>query len=617
MKNIIGIIASGIEMKNTICEMFSKEVKSGEILIDLLDEDRIEFQGRLLEEKGAKVIIGRSGGYVHTLDVVDVPVVNLEMTTVDILRSIKKAKLSKKRIVLFLSDVDFFDLAEWTNLVGNETIVERFDHAREICELVKKYKSKKDQFIIVGGGIPCSYADQFGIENIFINASKESIRLGVNYANKLIKDLHEQKYKEEMLKNVLDGVKDGIISIDRFGNVVTANKKALEIFGSGEENVSQSELSSHLKNLNLSGDREYKGNIVKQKNHTLVFNKTPIVVEDDVNGYIYTFQDITQIQKLEKKIRWELNKKGLGAKFKFEDIITVSSNMKCTIDKAKKISKYDDTVMIYGESGTGKEMFAQSIHNSSPRKNAPFVAVNCAALTESLLESELFGYEEGAFTGARKGGKPGLFELAHNGTIFLDEINSISSNLQSKLLRVIEEKEIMRVGSDYIIPLDVRIISASNESLKEMVSDERFRNDLFYRLNTLEIKIPPLRERKKDIIPLFNFYLNDNLEEETAEKLDEKSTKILNDWHWPGNVRELKNTVRRYMIFGEIDISENIVNDETIKDENRGSIDLKEMNKNLEKEIINKLIDSGLNKTQIAANLGISRTALWKKMQNN
>jgi propionate catabolism operon transcriptional regulator len=310
-----------------------------------------------------------------------------------------------------------------------------------------------------------------------------------------------------------------------------------------------------------------------------------------------------------------MNKKGHSAKFSFEDIVTKSKNMKAVIQKAVKISNYDDTVMIYGESGTGKEMFAQSIHNNGTRRNTPFVAVNCAALTETLLESELFGYEEGAFTGARKGGKPGLFELAHGGTIFLDEINSISPNLQSKLLRVIEEKEIMRIGSDYIIPLDVRIISASNESLKEMVLEERFRRDLFYRLNTLEIKIPPLRERKEDVLPIFDFYLKENDYEEGIEGLSHESKEALINWSWPGNVREVKNTARRYAIFGDVDIDEStgIQGNEDIFEAE--TLNLKDINKYIEEGIIKALLEKGLNKTQVADALGISRTALWKKMQ--
>ena len=194
--------------------------------------------------------------------------------------------------------------------------------------------------------------------------------------------------------------------------------------------------------------------------------------------------------------------------------------------------------MIYGESGVGKEVYAQSIHNASSRDHAPFVAVNCAALTETLLESELFGYEEGAFTGARKGGKPGLFELAHGGTIFLDEINSITPALQVRLLRVLEEREVMRIGSDYVIPLNVRIIAASDVSLKQNVVQGQFRADLFYRLDVLELMIPPLRDRKADIPLMFERFLKETKTERSIEAVKMQ----LMTYDWPGNVRELRNT---------------------------------------------------------------------------
>lgn len=178
-----------------------------------------------------------------------------------------------------------------------------------------------------------------------------------------------------------------------------------------------------------------------------------------------------------------------------------------SIQWAQDCARSDNTVMIYGESGTGKELFAQSIHNASARRDCPFVAVNCAALTESLLESELFGYEAGAFTGARKEGRAGLFELAHRGTLFLDEVNSMSLSTQAKILRVIEQKEVMRLGSDYIIPLDVRIITAANENLVQMVRRDAFRRDLFFRLNVLEVRIPPLNQRPRDILYLFRYFI--------------------------------------------------------------------------------------------------------------
>lgn len=202
-----------------------------------------------------------------------------------------------------------------------------------------------------------------------------------------------------------------------------------------------------------------------------------------------------------------MSRTGLVAAHHFEDIKTCDEKMKSVIETAKVMATYEAPVLIQGQSGTGKELFAQSIHNYSMRHKGPFVAVNCAALPSDLLESELFGYVGGAFTGARKEGKAGLFELAHTGTIFLDEINSMSANIQSKLLRVLETKEVMRIGSDFVIPLDIRIISAANQDVVKEVSQEKFRNDLFFRLNTLTLNLPTLDDRPSDIIYLFALFM--------------------------------------------------------------------------------------------------------------
>jgi len=294
--------------------------------------------------------------------------------------------------------------------------------------------------------------------------------------------------------------------------------------------------------------------------------------------------------------------------------------MKKTVSRAKRLSENDGTIMIYGESGTGKEIIAQSIHNASERRKSPFVAVNCAALTESLLESELFGYEEGSFTGARRGGKPGFFELAHGGTIFLDEVNSISLNMQSKLLRVLEEKEVMRIGSDYIIPLDIRIIGAANEDLMDKVLRDEFRRDLFYRLNVLELRIPPLRNRKEDIIPIFNSFVDELTRgKKKMPELDEECRELLMNHKWLGNVRELKNIAERYVIFRDDMVSPR----ELFGEESGSSLEilenselgLKDVNKTIEKMIIETFISRGKTKTEIAEILGISRTALWKKLK--
>lgn len=626
MDKKIGVIASDIELKDSIIELFQEEVERGEIIIEVLDPHKIEEQGRILESRGAKAIIARSGGYRYTVGRVSVPVIHLKITTLDILQAIKKANKYRKDIVLLISDLEYFDYSEWKELITSNVVIERFHVKEEIEGRVSNYLDRKDEVVIVGGGIPCSYARKWGMDNVHIGASKESIYDGITYARELINSLYEQKYKNEILRTTLDGVHDAVVAIDQEGKIILFNERAEGLLKKEGKKVMDKKLLDECPELGFMIDvlksRTNQYNEIKNlKRLVIAANTSVLEVEGHVRGVICSFQDITKLQNLEKKIRFELNKKGLVARYNFHDIVAYDPAMKSAMAKAVKIGLTDNTVMIYGESGTGKEMIAQSVHNISDRKDEPFVAINCAALSDTLLESELFGYEEGAFTGARKGGKPGLFELAHEGTIFLDEINSISMNLQAKLLRVLEEKEIMRIGSDYVIPLDVRIIAAANEALKEKVKEGSFRSDLFYRLNILELHIPPLRDRKKDIIPLFKFYLMKLSEDKENIKLDKRIEEKILEYDWPGNVRELKNIVQRYVMFDEIDLDDKkIAQDNEVigkdKNEPRKSIDLKEINKYVEEKVIEMLINQGMTKTEIAKQLGISRTALWKKSKS-
>lgn len=239
---------------------------------------------------------------------------------------------------------------------------------------------------------------------------------------------------------------------------------------------------------------------------------------------------------------------GYIAKIHFDDMILCDSKMNRLKELGKHFAFSSSSVLITGESGTGKELFAQSIHNSSPRNQGPFVAVNFAALPENLVESELFGYEDGAFTGARRGGKKGLFELAHGGTIFLDEIGDASLTVQSRLLRVLEQKEIMRLGDTKIRPVDIRVIAATNKNLEKMVEEGTFREDLYYRVNTLHIHIPPLRQRRSEIIPLFSFF-SEQLGRRKPISADAQS--LLLSHAWKGNIRELRNVAEYAMIMAE------------------------------------------------------------------
>ncbi|HBW33837.1 sigma-54-dependent Fis family transcriptional regulator [Desulfosporosinus sp. BICA1-9] len=270
-----------------------------------------------------------------------------------------------------------------------------------------------------------------------------------------------------------------------------------------------------------------------------------------VAGALVQAKELAEFRQVKKREEEHQRKasaaKGLVAHFSFRDL--VGSALKDTIAKAKRFSQVEATVLIWGESGTGKELFAQSIHADGPRRNGPFVPLNCVAVPESLLESELFGYHEGAFTGAKKGGKIGLFELANGGTLFLDEIGKMSLNLQAGLLRVLQTKEVRRLGGDRVIPVDVRIIAASNEDLQAAVDAGQFRSDLYYRLNVLNLYLPSLRQRQQDIADLIESIL-----EKLAVKLGyrpvlaKEFAQAIKDYHWPGNVRQLENVLERYAV---------------------------------------------------------------------
>lgn len=638
MERKIGIIINNIDLYKTIENLYEEDIKQQKIILQMLDAETIDEQGILLEKKGVKAIIARSGGYFHSVGKVNVPIIQLKISTLDILYAIKSAKKYKKEIVLVLSEQENFDCLEWEELINSHVSIEKFINYSDIENVVLRYSTKKDNVVIVGGGIPCKIAQKYYIDYIHICASDDSIHDAISNARNIVDSLYEQKYKNEVLNTTLDGVHDAVLAANNDGKIILYNERAKELLKKDITDVINKNLNEVFPDLsfilNVLKNKTNKYNeIIHYKNLVATANISLLEVDEHVSGVLCSFQDITKLQSLEKKIRYELNKKGLVAKYKFENIIACDQSMKDTLAAAVKIGYSDCTAMIYGESGTGKEMIAQSIHNISERKNEPFVAINCAALTENLLESELFGYEEGSFTGARKGGKPGLFELAHGGTIFLDEINSISVNLQTKLLRVLEEKEVMRIGSDYVIPLDVRVLAAANEELNLKIDDRSFRNDLFYRISVLELHIPPLRERKKDIIPLFKYYLSNYSNANDELLIDKKLENKLINYFWPGNVRELRNVVQRYIIFGEVNLDKKeieIINESNEEKENIKenedysiftnksiSLELKEINKFVEAKVIEMLEKQGMSKNEIANTLGISRSSLWHKINNN
>lgn len=312
----------------------------------------------------------------------------------------------------------------------------------------------------------------------------------------------------QQLNSIAKATEFGIIGFEKNGKIDSCNNYALDLLEEKRNLILFRNVQNEILKKGFSSCKEeknfYEINYINNKNEDIKLSFIPILKKNEV---IYIYALISKnIEKKNNKLNSEILKKGHKARYTFDDIITQDNSLIKIKEIAKKMSKTKSSILITGESGTGKELFAHSIHNSSDRKDFPFVAINCAALNENILESELFGYEEGAFTGAKKGGKIGLFEIANNGTIFLDEIEGMSQNLQLKLLRVLQEKEVIRVGGDRLIPINVRIIGATNEDILILVEEKKFRNDLYYRLNTLPINILPLRKRIEDLDFLIKYF---------------------------------------------------------------------------------------------------------------
>lgn len=393
--------------------------------------------------------------------------------------------------------------------------------------------------------------------NIFTKLNIENekfVRNLIGYIHRLPKkntDVDERYLSSYLLsktlQNVMESSAEGVVIVDNDYKIIYNNKKADDILNSQIQKGKKLDnyLTETICNIVKMGG--FSQELIKINNEYILITKTIILSMDEIAGFYFNFNTAQNINESGTNLSTRLKKEGLYARYTFNDILHKTKIMEKCINVAKKVSKTNYTVLIMGETGTGKELMAQSIHNYSNRKNYPFVAINCAALPESLLESELFGYEGGAFTGSRSGGKIGLFEQANNGTIFLDEIGDMSFSLQTKFLRVLQEKQIMRIGSNTVIEINVRVITATNKDLIKEIKRNKFREDLYYRLNVFPIKLPPLRERKEDIFYIFSQFVQSDI-----KYLDEASAQVLCNHKWPGNLRELKNVADYFKLMKEI-----------------------------------------------------------------
>lgn len=414
---------------------------------------------------------------------------------------------------------------------------------------------KRGVKVFVGGGMTMSACTQYGALCVPVLPNPENLSDAIARAMNIARLTRKEKSKHEQLASVFKLFNDGALHINAEGECTFFNLNALSLLGIHESGGVPERVRGKIKQFYdelfvddaLRDNRPYVDQLVVINGRELVVNTLPIIGHAGSHSVAVFLRDVEAVHDMAGKLRSiQKQKGGFKAICTVEHIQGVSTLVGTLRERVRQYAPHSAPVLIHGETGSGKDLVAQALHNAGLRRDGPFVAINCAALPESLLESELFGYEEGAFTGARKGGKPGLFELAHTGTIFLDEIGELSPTGQSRLLRVLENKEIIRVGGSRVIPVDIRVISASHKSLPELAHKKQFRADLFYRLAVLRLEIPPLRMRLEDIPSLLESTLRQYGRDRSC-----LTPGILDDmahYHWPGNIRELRAVMESYLI---------------------------------------------------------------------
>lgn len=478
--------------------------------------------------------------------------------------------------------------------------------------------------VILAGHNTSRYCQEHNIPSALIYSSVESVFLAIIEAKRCASVSQVERDNSAIFRSVIANVYEGIITVDQNQVIRIFNPAAARLLGRKAEDCIGQQLrrvmpDGRLRTL-LASDVPLANEIIRVNGRTFVFNSAPIQENGQDFGTLVSFQAEQSISNAETRLRDSRRSGSYIAKYSFQDVLGESEEMRSTIQQARRFAHVDSNVLLVGETGTGKELFAQSIHNESERAAGPFVAVNCASIPESLMESELFGYESGAFTGASKQGKAGLFEAAHDGTIFLDEISEVPMTLQSRLLRVLQEREVRRVGATSVVSVNVRVLCATNRDLKEMIRKGTFRADLYYRLNVLTVRIPPLRERGNDVAFIMQHYLTHyaNRFGRGMIRLTPEAERQLACYAWPGNVREVRNISEQLVVLceGNQITAEDILVAISDTSEKPSALPVPAANvtlDELERQQIEEVLARGVSRKEAAQMLGISKTTLWRR----
>jgi transcriptional regulator with PAS, ATPase and Fis domain len=636
-----------IDLCTEVYQEFKNNIAGIEIVQpDPLDEKDILYAAKKIEKK-CDILISRVDTVELLSKKLNIPVIARSVTFTNVLDALKKARIKGRRIALICHYSQDYKLSDWPSILGIE-VAKFFYYSRQDALNAVHEAKRFNPDVVVGGVLVAKHAADLSLSCEILQINKDTIVQSIWKALDVFRALQKEKDYIKKFQLLLDFLHEGFIFLDKNYNITYVNDCACKIFKANKTDLLNKNLFTVLHNiisregiasLQMAVDDQinnpHLGLLLPHEEGNIVANIVRSTLKDPQNRIIITFTEALQLQTIEYKVRKQLSNKGLVAKFTLNDIIGSSNAIKQAKEKASAFANTDSTVLLYGETGTGKEIFAHSIHKQSSRAKGPFVTVNCSALPKELAESELFGYEEGAFTGAKKAGKPGIFELAHNGTLFLDEIGTMPLDLQAKLLRIIQEKEVSRLGGTRRIPVNVRIIAATNNNLEIAVQEGVFRRDLYFRLNVLLLQIPPLRERPEDIPLLFNYFVKNN-----AIKLhinidifNVHDLSFLAKYSWPGNVREIENFAERYVALAKYHPAPSFLLKELFEEIKRGLTSCHEKPENYDAIDANEptlsearftterelLLEVGKkvnwNRKKMAQILNISQATLWRKMK--
>lgn len=634
----IGIIIPKnlVKITNKVIKEFDEEIR---VITGTMNET-ITI-AKELEDLNYDCIIARGGTYTLLSNLgIKIPIVPIPITNIDFFQAVSRAEKISQDIVIMAFNNMMPANDSYAKIAERSFRVIQVKDEGEVKAKLEQL-SRENNKVVVGGGIINRFIEDYNMESVIIESGEESIKSAIEDAIRIVNESKKEKEAVQRINAIIENTKDAIICVDNEGIVNLSNQRTSELLNLDYDSLIGKDINTILPELeideSIKNPIEDIGSLTMIKENKYIVSKIPIKVNGEVVDVIIIIKDIDEIHDLEEKIRLDIAETGHFTRYKFSDVIGNSFKTKETIRIGKEYAKVNSTILIEGETGTGKEVLAQSIHNHSERANRAFVAVNCAAIPENLLESELFGYVGGAFTGADRKGKRGLFEVAHKGTIFLDEISEMNPMLQGRLLRVLQEKEIMRIGSNKLIPIDVRVIAATNKDIYKLTRESKFREDLYYRINVLKIYIHPIRERKEDILCFLDEFIGLYCNQLGKKKLElaDDLKEYLMSYDWPGNVREIRNFCERLCIMSKTqklslsDIDKQIFDIE-VKERyvhKAEKLEKKEFVEEIfnsdsecfeyieKKAIENSLECSNNNIGDAALALGISRTTMWRKMK--